>query len=373
MRRIRLTYVITDLQVGGVPLHLYRLATHLEREQFNIDVVSLADEGPVGAMLQEAGIRVHACNARSAFDVLALGRLLLHLRRLRPDVVHSLLFHANVAVRAVGPLAGIPVNRIICEIQTVERERLWHLPVDNLTCRWCRCEIGNSPSVVEYLHRHAHIPRSRLHCMLGAIDVDAIASADPIDRAAIDVPADVPLIMWTGRMDPVKGFEEMISGLSAIRESYLWHCVLVGDGPYRAKVESLIDRYRIRERVTVLGRRDDVPSLLRAADVFLFCSRTEGLPNSLLEAMAAGLPIIATNVPGCRDLITDDHTGLLIPSRSPEAVASSLRELLVDKTRRLKLGSHAQSWILQFGNLPHAVERWERFYENLDPSLHLTA
>ncbi len=364
-RPIRLTYVITDLEVGGVPLHLHRLATRLPRDRFSVRVISLADEGPVGRRLAEAGVPVFACRARSAMDLAAPAVLYRLLRKDPPDVLHALLFHANVAARLVGPLAGVPVARILCEIQTAECERTWHLIADNLTCRLCRLEVGNSPSVVEHLRRHAHIPRTRLRCMWGAVDADAFAGAEPISRAELGLPQDEPVVLWTGRLDPVKGFEEMLSAFAQVVRVRPANLLLAGEGAYRARIEELIGERGLTNRVHLLGVRHDVARLLHAANAFLFGSRTEGLPNAVLEAMAAGLPIVATAAPGCRDLLRHGVTGLLSPVGDVERLAHNLRAVLDDRRLADALGRSACRWVRDHADLAACVAHWTDLYASI--------
>ncbi len=364
-RRIRVAYLITDLEVGGVPLHLYRLVTRLPSERFDARVISLASPGPVGRMLQEAGVPVAGCGARSARDLAALWRLARLLRATSPDVLHALLFHANLAARVVGPLTGISPRRILCEIQTAEIERKWHLKLDNLTCRLCRWEIGNSPSVIEHLRLCAHVPISRLRCEWGAVDVAAIRSAEPIPREALGWPTDRPVILWVGRLDPVKGFEEMLEAFRLVLSSRAAALVLVGEGPYRSQIERLIRAHALENAVLMMGQRSDVFRLLRSADLFLFCSRTEGLPNALLEAMAAGLPIVATNVPGSRDLVRDGQTGLLATARSAREIADRVLALLADPTRAGRMGAAAHRWVRAHADLTELGSRWSQVYEHL--------
>ncbi len=364
-RPIRLTYLITDLEIGGVPLHLYRMVTHLPRHELQARVISLADEGPVGRKLRQAGVPVHACGATSATDFRALLRLWRLLRANPPDVLHSLLFHANMAARIVGPLAGIPCHRIVGEIQTVEIERPWHLVLDNLTCRWSRCEVGNSSSVVDHLNHVAHVPRSRLVLIRGGVDVEAFASAKPVDRGILGCQPDEKVIIWTGRLDPVKGFEQMLASVAKVTEFRRVRFLVVGQGDYRMAIEELIKQHHLEDRVLLLGQRDDVPQLLQIADLFLFGSRTEGSPNALLEAMAAGLPIVATNVPGCRDLVKHEQTGLLVPLDSPQSMAEAVCRLLDDPLMSRQLGRNAQQWAMQNANIDHMSQPWLALYRTL--------
>jgi len=364
-RPLRLTYLITDLNVGGVPLHLYRLATRLPADDFRVRVISLANEGPIGARLRSEGISVDACYARSVWDLRALWRLGRLFAADRPDVLHSLLFHSNMAARIIGPIVGVPPRRIVSEIQTVEYERRWHLLLDNLTCRLCRFEVGNSPSVVGHLHQHAHIPMTRLRCELGGVDVGVMASAKPVSRESLGVGSDESLIIWTGRLDPVKGFEDLLSAFREVSKQIPSRLLIVGDGPYRAKIERLISWHRLSDRVLMLGMRDDVPSLLKASDMFVLCSHTEGLSNSLLEAMSAGLPVVATDVSGCRDIVRDGETGFLVRAGSVESIAGGMISVLGDRSQAREMGRRAEAWVRENMNIGRMVERWVRLYELL--------
>lgn len=363
MKPIRILILITDLQVGGTPLDVLRLATGLPKDRFRVLVVSLADVGPIGERLLAAGIPVEPCHARNAYDFRALGRLYRILRTFRPDVVHSLLFHANIAARLIGPAAGVPIDRIVCGILTVERERPWHLRGENLTCRRCRCVIGNSPSVVDHLHGAAHVPRSRLRLIRGAIDVDAIARAQPIARHDLGVPDGVPIILWVGRMDPVKGLEVLVEASALLARQHAVRVLLAGEGAYEATVRRRIAEANAGEFVRLLGRRDDVAALLATADLFVFPSLTEGLPNALIEAMAAGVPIVTTDAPGCRDLIRHGHTGLIVPAGAVRELAAAMDRVLSQAELRGRLGAAAAEWAREHCRWSSALPKWVALYE----------
>ncbi|MBN1342360.1 MAG: glycosyltransferase [Phycisphaerae bacterium] len=359
--RIRVLILITDLKTGGAPLHVHRLVTSLDRTAFDVRVACLAPPGDVSPMLQEAGIPTFACGAAGPWDARALCRLRRLIRRQKPDILHAFLFHANVAASVIGPLAGVPIHRIITEIHTVEIERNWHLTLGGMLCRRCRCVVGISPSVVEHLHRRASIPRSRLRIIPGGVNVDRFANAVPVDRASIGLPLEAKLLIWTGRLDPVKGLDDLVKATTMLNDAGV-HLALAGQGQYEATIRRCIEEAGLGERIHLLGRRDDVPRLLAAANVFVFPSRTEGLPTALLEAMAAGLPIVTTDVPGCRDLIINEQTGLLVPPQSPQRLAEAIRRVLDDVDLAKRLGREAARHVAERYSFRNTVEQVTDLY-----------
>lgn len=344
----RLLYVITDLELGGVPLHLFRLASHMVACGFDVTVSSLRPAGPVGDMLARSAISVRSCEGCCGLDYRVMGRLGEIIDEVNPDLVHSLLFHANQATRIAAALAGLGPSRVIAEIQTVEVERPWHLVVDRWTHRLSCLTVCNSPSVVEHLYQAAGIQQHRLRLIRGGIDLEnfdraghsgpSVALCDGALHTS--VPAD--RILWVGRLDPVKGLHVLLQAMPRVITQRRAQLFLVGDGPHRHVLETLRDRLHLRDVVHFLGARTDVPSLLKCADVFVFPSRTEGLPNALLEAMAAARPIIATDVPGNRDLIVHGQSGWLVPYGDTNALAEGIVSLLSNRELAATLGRRAR-------------------------------
>lgn len=337
----RILYVITDLQIGGVPLHLLRLAKHVKQVGHEVRVVSLAPPGPLSRRFDDAGIETVSCHAESVFGIGALLRLRKEIARFKPDFVHSFLFHANLACRVVCPLAGSPSRNLICEIQTVEIQRRWHLVLDRWTQSWCRFEIGNSPAVVRHLHEQAGLAQSRLRLVMGAVDAQRFSDAEPVPRAQLGVHGDVPLLLWVGRLDPVKGLDTLVHAARIVQDTRPAHWILVGDGPDRARIENLIQHHSMRDHVHLLGVREDIPALLKSCDTFVFPSLSEGLPNAVLEAMAAACPIVCTDIPANRDLIHDRETGRVVPVNDSNSLAEAVLDLLADPAAAKRMGQNA--------------------------------
>jgi glycosyltransferase involved in cell wall biosynthesis len=375
-------YVITDLELGGVPLHLSRLARKMRERNYRVVVVSLAPIGPVGTHLSADAIEIRSCNGCCGLDYRVISRLGEIIDELNPELIHSFLFHANQAARIAAILGGFPIDRILCEIQTVEVERRWHLWVDRLMHRFCRVTIGNSPSVIEHLHRAAGIPVDRLQLVRGGVDLERIMNAQPADVASLHSglrpinaatakercwpPSDGPgseasrrSVLWVGRLDPVKGVDFLLRAVAMLAGKSDVRLLLVGDGPERNRLKALAQDLQLQDRVFFLGPRSDVPSLLKIAELFVFPSRTEGLPNALLEAMAAAKPIVATDVPGCRDLIQHEQTGLLVPYGDTPALAAAISRLLADAGLSCRLGQQAQRVAASYWNI---ADTWNAYF-----------
>jgi len=365
--RSDILYVITDLKLGGVPLHLHRLARAMRDRGFRVAVVALGELGPVTELLKDDGIPVESCRGCCGWDVRVVGRLSRIIERTQPGVVHAMLFHANLATRLAAQIAGFPWERVLCEIQTVEVERPWHLTVERWTQHLSRLTIGNSPSVVEHLAEHAHVPRSRLRQVRGGIDPAPLCEAAPIDRRSLGLSDEDEVVLWVGRLDPVKGLDHLLTAFEHVAAERNAHLLLAGEGPLCDHLAKRITSLSLSDRVHLLGARRDVPSLLRTADVFVFPSRTEGLPNALLEAMAAGCAIVATDVPGCGDLIVHERTGLLVPYGDTSALADSVVRVLGDRSLAAELGRNAWREVSQHWHLRETFERYAAVYAEVLP------
>ncbi len=363
LKNIDLLYVITDIELGGVPLHLHRLARAMRARGLTAAVVSLTSSGPVGKMLEADGVTVYSCEGRGGWDFRVIARLAKIIQTTRPGVIHSLLFHANLAARWAAAKVEYPSSCVLCEIQTVEVERRWHLWVDRVTYDGCRFTIGNSPSVIEHLAGQAKIPRDRLRLVRGGIDPTPIQVAKPIQRASLGLPDDAGMVLWVGRLDPVKGLSLLIESFGRMAGETNAHLCLAGAGPIREPLERQVRGLQLVHRVHFLGLRSDVAALLKAADVFVFPSRTEGLPNALLEAMAAACPIVTTDVSGCRDLIVNGQTGLIVPYGDTQSLAAAMHRLLRDCSFASQLGAQAFEAVETKWNIHQTYENYAALYE----------
>lgn len=200
------------------------------------------------------------------------------------------------------------------------------------------------------------------------VDIQAFAhSSKPkkITRAALRIPSDAPVVISVARLEPIKGHTYLLDAMPHVRKGVAeTHLLLVGDGEERQNLEIQAGRLGILDYTHFLGEREDVPNLLAAADVFVICSLNEGMGRSIVEAMAAGLPIVASDVCGIPDLVEDGYNGRLVPPRSSKLIANALLDILQHPEKAQYMGHNARQKAPLF-SIEKMIEKLNELYDNL--------
>ncbi len=360
---LRVLILSTDLERGGLPLRLTRLAPRLPEHDVEPIVGCLARPGPLQPVLEKAGVATFACGARSALDMTALARLAAFIRTYDPDVVHSSLFHANIAARLVGRLDR--PRPVVTSTVTIEIERGWHRWLESLTGGLSDLHIANSNAVAEHARVDLGFPPDRVVVLPNGVDLPVIAEVSPIDRRARGLRDDLPLIAWAGRMDPVKDLPTWVAVVEDVQRRLPVQAVLLGDGPARAAIERRVELSGLARVMVVAPWSEQVPAWLKAADVLLFPSRTEGSPNVVIEAMLCGCPVVASDVPALRDLIEPGRRGLLCPPGDVRAFSAAVRRILADPALADRLSAAALEAASTGHDLRRSVASLARVYHAL--------
>ncbi len=322
-------YLATDLERGGLPLRLVALASRLAAEGVTPVVGSLAGRGPLHGVLEQRGIQTFACGGRGGRDVMCLARFARTVARVDPHLIHASLFHANLAARLMGRIdRGRPV---ITSSVTIEVERPWHRRLEALTCGLSDVHVANSEAVATHLRDDLGFPPRLVRTIANGIDVERFGAASAQERGELDalgIRRDSPLVVWVGRMDPVKRLDVFVDVVAELRATGDIQAALVGDGPDRARIESLVARKGLTSVVRFAGWSAHVPAWLAAADLLLFPSRTEGCPNAVLEGLAAGRPVVASDIAPHAEIIRDGVTGRLCPPEDTAAYVRGVRSVL---------------------------------------------
>ncbi len=359
---VPITLVITDLDVGGAERALVALATGLEPRRWRPSVINLSGPGALVEPLEAAGISVESLDVNRRRPVQVIARLISALRRSKPRLVQSFLFHANLASKLAAPWAGSPW--VVGGLRVAERQKGWHLTLDRLTGSLSTGAVCVSAGVRRFSIEFGGLDPDRLVVIPNAVDGTAIDCAFAVDRPSLGIPPDTFLTLYVGRLDPQKGVEFLLEAAAKVIETRSdWDLVLVGDGPLRPHLQARTETHpTLRDHVHWLGRRDDVPGLLKAADLLVLPSLWEGMPNVVLEAMAARRAVIGTRVEGTEDLVIPGRTGWLVPAADPQALAGALLEAASDRDRLRRFGEAARDRVEASFTPARVVEAYERLW-----------
>jgi glycosyltransferase involved in cell wall biosynthesis len=338
---------------GGAERSLATLLSHLER---HAQVTVVGTTAPVleAIAAERPGTRVIAFPpVRGKWDLLRIARHVAGLRALRPDVCHVNLRtpyacqYGLLAVILTPRVRLVAVEHLMLETSSPFRRRLK---------RWTSARLDAHVAVSEHtarlVERDAGLPEGSVSVIHNG--VRGHATETPAEQ-----PAPRPVIGSAGRLDRQKGFDVLIEALVLLDGV---SAVVAGGGGERAALERLAREAGVAERFHLAGPTEEVPQLLRGLDVFVLSSRFEGLPLVLLEAMEAGLPIVATDVGGVAEAVTAGETALLVPPDDAPALAEAIRTLLEDPELRSRLGRRAhERWQAKF-DVPVMVAAYERVY-----------
>ncbi len=355
MRR-PILHVITRLEAGGAPNTLLLLLEGLVREGLPVELATGVTPPPASDLLPEAeslGIPVHVIpSLRRNFSPLHDLQALIGLRRLmsrsQPALVHTHTskggFLGRLAARQAGiaPRIYTPHGTVLTGYFPVPVQRFYEC-LERTAARWTDRIVGLN-RLESHAYMEAGIGHPEQHMQIAnGIRLEQFARPPDAERErmrnAAGLAPEELLMVTIGRLVPVKDQRTMLLGLHLLGGGLPpWRLWIVGDGPKRPDLESLVTDLAMTDRVAFLGQRDDVSELLGLSDLFLLTSLNEGFGLVLVEAMASRLPVVATKVGGVPEVVVDGKTGLLVPSSDPGALAEAVGRLLRDRGLRDSMG-----------------------------------
>jgi glycosyltransferase involved in cell wall biosynthesis len=366
----RIVHVIPTLDRGGAEKQLALLATRLPRDEFDVHVCVLTRSGPMAQSLLEAGIPIHAIDKRWKADPIAYYRLRKLLRKLRPELVHTWIFAANSYGRQAARSAG--VRRIVAGERCVDRWKVWHeLAIDRHLARRTDRIVTNSSGVVDFYAGHG-IARGKFEVIPNGIDLPGAQAGGvaALSRhellAELQIPEGAQLIGAVGRLWPQKMYKDLIWAaelLKVVRADS--HLLIIGEGPQRMQLLRWRDNLGIADRVHFLGHRNDVPAIMPHLSVFWIGSAYEGQSNAVMEAMSHAKPVVASDIPGNRDLVVDGQTGYLFPVGDRATLARVTNQLLDEPPRCRSLGEAGRTRIAEQFSVTKMIDRHTALYRSL--------
>ena len=359
-------HIIPTFDRGGAEKQLTLLVAGLPREEFDVHVCALTRGGPLSAELEAHDIPTTVIGKSWKIDPLAYYRLNCLIRRLRPGLVHTWLFAANAYGRQAALSAG--VEHVIAGERCIDRWKAGHeLAIDRYLARRTKRIVVNSTGVRNFYAKHG-LPPEKFTVIPNGIG--PYSATQPIARpkllAELGLPQDARLVGAVGRLWLQKRVKDMIWAadlLKSIRDDV--HLLIMGDGPQRWRLERFRDLMEIPDRVHFLGHRDDVPRLLPHLDCLWLASDFEGMPNAVMEAMSAGVPVVATDIWGNRELVVHEKTGYLVPVADRVGFARRTNMLLNDGTLVRRLGEAGRRRMLEHFSIEKMVRRHVVLYREV--------
>jgi glycosyltransferase involved in cell wall biosynthesis len=374
----KLARVITRMNIGGPARHVTILTTRCAPE---FESVLLAGEPSrrEGSLLDEAvraGAHVvqvpHLRRPLSPLaDLLALVWLFNYFRRERPAIVATHTAKAGTLGRLAAALAGVPVivhtfHGHVLDGYFGRLSTSLFLLVERFLGRLTTQFIAISPEIAADLDRLA-IGRGKTTVVRLGLDLDHLASHQGGRlRGDLGVPAGAPLVGIVGRLVPIKAHDLFLASAATIAATHPGvHFAIVGDGELRDQLRDEVAATGLSERVHFAGWREDLPEVYADLDIVVCCSRNEGTPVSVIEACAAGRPVIGTTVGGMRDIIADGVNGLLIPAGDARALSAAILDLIADPHRRASMGASGRRMVLDRYGSSRMVSELKLVYSRL--------
>ena len=362
-------HLVDSLNVGGTETQAVELARRLPAAGYRVTLGCLKMEGPLQERLVGSGVDVMEFHPKGGLDTPAgaalLARLSLFLRRERFDLMHAHDLWSNLLGVSAARLAGVPgiVSSRRGDLAGVSwyqgSRRVWLRRVQNLG----GLVLTNSTAARDALIHDDGFNPAKLRVIVNGVDTERFQRKS--DRSRLFPGASGKVIVVVGNMhSDVKGHPWLIAAAPAIvREFPDTRFVFAGDGAARAEFERQVAERKLEANFFFLGLRSDIPDILSSADIGVLPSRSEGMPNAILEYMSAGLPVVASAVGGSRELIEEGVTGHLVPPENSEALASSLLGLLRDLGAMRRLGQNGRDMVerkFSFTRLVHEVDELYR-------------
>jgi len=374
-RPVRVLHLITDSGTGGAEKILYELVTRIDRSRFDCRVVVMKKPGTMAERMTGSGVEVMSLglpkdtSIKYILELPSAGtRLYRELKRWKPDILHCWLFQANMLGRVVGKITGVPT--IISGLRVTEMEKNIQYPIDRLTSGMTDLYLAVCEAVADHYRKNLSVIGKKMRVIRNGIDPTPYREQDRgRQRKELGLSENEIALGAMGRLHRQKGFDLLINAMAKVQETHPKAVLLIaGEGPQRGDLEKMAAPSG--DRVRLVGEQK-AEEFLAALDIFVLPSRWEGMPNAVLEAMASGLPVVASRVGGTPEIVsesnarTEAESGILVPPDDIDALAGALNELISSPERREKIGESARSRAEKLFSVKKMVEEYEALYEEL--------
>lgn len=373
LSKIKILHVVRPA-AGGMKNHLLNLVRYTDNTRFEV-AVACPPNSPTWNEFSEMGVKLVPIplmgELSPAKDYAAVRSLVKYLLQSGTTILHAHSSKGALVGRLAAFIARTPVviftshNSIFYEEWPQWKKKLF-AGVERLLARFTDRIITVSDALKQELIEKENLPSKQITTIYNGIEADKFNSK--VDTMAIrrsmNIPELGPVIGTIARLAPQKGISYFLKAASLLKD-YQVNFLVVGDGPLRQTLEQEVVELGLQNRVIFAGQRENIAEILATLDIFVLPSVTEGLPLTILEAMAAGTPVVATRVGGIPEAISEGKTGLVVPSKDPEALAVALAGLIGERDKLVRMGSNGQKCVNEKFTVNIMVEKTMQLYKHL--------
>jgi glycosyltransferase involved in cell wall biosynthesis len=357
MKKIKIIHIITSLNFGGAEIMMLDLARGFSSEFFEIKVATVVRGGSLEEDFKETGIEVRVFEKKGKVGLGVIWKLWRFLRHEKPDIVHTHLFGGDTWGRIAAILARVSV--IISTEHNTNLDEGWvKRKVKKFLSLFTKKIVAVSEAVKKYSVSRDKIKEKKIIVIPNGINLDKFSGVPEKEFG------DPPVIGVVGRLEEQKGHKYLFEALNLIK-TIPWILWVVGDGSKKNELERLAKDLNLRERIIFLGARRNIPEILSGIDISSFPSLWEGLGLAVLEAAAAGKPIVASRVGGIPEIISDGETGILVEPKNVKSLADGLERVLLGKIDAREMGARAKKMVQEKFGVEKMVEAYDKLYKEL--------
>ncbi len=369
MPKKKILHLITGLEIGGAENALLKTLPLLQ-DNFENVVCCIKGYGPIGEKLEQAGIQVTYLHLRSIIDIPLLPfRFRKVVRQFSPDILVTYLIHADLFGRIFGRIFGI--QNIICSQRGALLQWEFLRSIDRFTKKLVTQYVVQTKTAQKHLSFTLALPEEKLTVIPNGIDVSFFQSQqkDLHILEKLNIPQDASIIICVANLFVNKGHRYLLEAFERLfRQKQNLYLLLVGDGPERDSLISQKETYVSKEHILLLGKRSDVPKLLKLARIFVLPTFYEGMSNAIQEAMASSLPIISSDIPENKDLLTHNVDSLLVPVKNSQMIFDALLAILTDPKTETSLKHNSLTTIKERFSIEKTCQQWTSLFEKISSS-----
>ncbi len=357
-------HLLQGLEIGGLEMMVVNLLARLDRSYYQPAVCCYDSQGSLGSRLSDIGVAIHLIRRRAGIDFAYILKLAKFFRKSGVQILH---LH-NPTAFFYGTLAGRLV-RVPCIVYTEHGRDFSSSKKVKITNRILAHMVDSiiavSAAGKEYLAKEEGIERDRIRLIYNGVEDTQSLTIRPQEtiRRELNLTSEQPVIGIVARLDWIKNHASLLRAMQIVNGNYLNAVLLIiGDGPLKVDLQILAKQLHIQDKTYFLGTRTDIPDLLSIMDVFVLCSHSEGLSLTLIEACAAGKPIVATDVGGNREVVKHEVNGLLVPSNEPQSLATAIENILGDSNTAREMGRKGRTVFAEQFTIDIMVDTYQKLY-----------